>query len=294
MHWHVLCYTSLHAPLPHVFPSILMASNKKFLVVTDLDATFLDHSYNWDEARPAVARLRELGLPLVLNSSKTVAEMKDLAMELGLQSPLVAENGSLLAVPKQCTGDYSVEIKSLPRKEILDRAHNLRKKMGYKFEGFADWSDQELAERSGLSMIQSRRSLARLATEPLLWKDSESQRLEFADQLRIEGIRMLRGGRFWHLMGASDKVDGSAYALAYYQKLEPHTEWQVIALGDSANDTAMLEAAEIAVVIPHLDGAHITPKAPRVVYAPFPASKGWNVTILSLLDECYGTAKTLN
>ena len=275
----------LNAPLPHEFSGILMASKKKFLVVTDLDATFLDHSYSWDEAKPAMARLRELGLPLVLNSSKTVAEMKDLAMELGLQSPLVAENGGLLAIPNEHTGDYSVQIKGLPRKEMLEVAHGLRSQMGYKFQGFADWSDQELAERSGLSIIQSQRSLARLATEPLSWEDSESLRLEFADQLSIQGIRMLRGGRFWHLMGAPDKADGSATVLKYYQELEPDTEWQVIALGDSANDTAMLEAADIAVVIPHSDGAHISPKAPRVVHAPFPATKGWNAAILSLLDE---------
>jgi mannosyl-3-phosphoglycerate phosphatase len=275
----------LNAPLPHKFSGILMASKKKFLVLTDLDATFLDHSYSWDVAKPAIARLRELGLPLVLNSSKTVAEMKDLAMELGLQSPLVAENGGLLAIPNEHTGDYSLQIRGLPRKEILEVAHGLRSEMGYKFEGFADWSDQELAERSGLSIIQSQRSLARLATEPFLWEDSESLRLEFADQLSIQGIRMLRGGRFWHLMGASDKADGSASVLKYYQELEPDTEWQVIALGDSANDTAMLEAADIAVVIPHSDGAHISPKAPRVVHAPFPATKGWNAAILSLLDE---------
>jgi mannosyl-3-phosphoglycerate phosphatase len=275
----------LNAPLPHEFSGILMASKKKFLVLTDLDGTFLDHSYSWDEAKPAMARLRELGLPLVLNSSKTVAEMEDLATELGLQSPLVAENGGLLAIPNDRTGDYSVQIKGLPRKEILEVAHGLRSQMGYKFEGFADWSDQELAERSGLSIIQSQRSLARLATEPFSWEDSESLRLEFADQLSIRGIRMLRGGRFWHLMGASDKADGSASVLKYYQELEPDTEWQVIALGDSANDTAMLEAADIAVVIPHSDGAHISPKAPRVVHAPFPATKGWNAAILSLLDE---------
>jgi mannosyl-3-phosphoglycerate phosphatase len=47
----------------------------------------------------------------------------------------------------------------------------------------------------------------------------------------------------------------------------------------------MLEAADIAVVIPHSDGAHIYPKAPRLVHAPFPATKGWNAAILSLLEE---------
>ena len=263
-----------------------MASKKKFLVVTDLDSTLLDHSYNYDEAEPALSCLRELELPLVLNSSKTVAEMEDLAIHLRFHSPLVAENGGLLAIPSERTGHYTIQVKGLPRKEILDVAHNLRSQMGYKFEGFADWSDQELAERTGLSITQSKLSHARLATEPISWQDTDPHRLEFADQLSALGIRMLRGGRFWHLMGAPDKADGSASALEYYQKREPDTDWHVIALGDSANDTAMLEAADIAVVIPHADGAHISPKAPRVIHASFPASKGWNAAILLLLDEC--------
>ena len=263
-----------------------MVSKKKFLVVTDLDSTLLDHSYNCDEAEPALSCLRELELPLVLNSSKTVAEIEDLAMHLGFYSPFVAENGGLFAIPNERTGDYSVQLKGLPRKEILEVAYNLRSQMGYKFEGFADWSDQQLAVRSGLSITQSKLSRARLATEPISWNDTEPQRLKFADQLGVLGIRMLRGGRYWHLMGAPDKADGSASALEYYQKREPDIDWLVIALGDSANDTAMLEAADIAVVIPHVDGAHISPKAPRVVHASFPASKGWNAAILLLLDEC--------
>jgi hypothetical protein len=41
----------LNAPLPHEFSGILMASKKKFLVLTDLDGTFLDHSYSWDEGQ---------------------------------------------------------------------------------------------------------------------------------------------------------------------------------------------------------------------------------------------------
>ncbi|MEC7236372.1 MAG: HAD-IIB family hydrolase, partial [Verrucomicrobiota bacterium] len=90
-----------YATLPRESQSILMATKKKFLVVTDLDSTLLDHNYNCDEAEPAIASLRELELPLVLNSSKTVAEMKNLAMHLGLHSPLVAENGGLLAIPNE-------------------------------------------------------------------------------------------------------------------------------------------------------------------------------------------------
>ncbi|MDQ8207334.1 HAD-IIB family hydrolase [Coraliomargarita sp. SDUM461003] len=262
-----------------------MGQSQKLLFVTDLDATFLDHSYSWAQAAPAILRLRNLGLPLVLNSSKTLAEMEDLAKSLDLDSPIVAENGGLLAIRKERPGDYAVQINGIARSEILQAAHELRCRLGYKFAGFDDWSDQELSERTGLSIPQAQRSRSRLATEPITWNDTEVHRLAFAEALSARGIRMLRGGRFWHLMGSADKADGTAAALKFYQDREPDVEWVLVALGDSANDTAMLEAADIAVVIPHADGPHITPYAPRVVHAPFPTSKGWNAAVLSILDE---------
>jgi len=87
------------------------------------------------------------------------------------------------------------------------------------------------------------------------------------------------------LMGEVDKADGLVCARALYEKQQPKVDWKTIAVGDSANDLAMLEAADIALVIPHADGPHILPKAPRVVHASRPATKGWNDTILTLLTE---------
>jgi mannosyl-3-phosphoglycerate phosphatase len=262
-----------------------MGVKRKLLIITDLDATLLDHDYSWSAAKPAIARLRALDVPLVLNSSKTLAEMEDLAKELGLDSPIVAENGGVLAIRKERVGDYRAQINGVSRKEILAAAHGLRRQLGYKFAGFADWTDHELAERTGLNIPQAQRSRSRLATEPIVWNDTESHRVVFARTLAEQGIRMLRGGRFWHLMGDADKADGSAAALKFYQDKEPDVEWLVVALGDSANDCDMLTAADIAVVVPYIDGPHISPDATRVVIAPHPSTKGWNAAILSILDE---------
>lgn len=262
-----------------------MTRQKKLLFVTDLDASFLNHDYTWAEAEPAVEQLKDLGCPLVLNSSKTVAEMEALAKELELDSPIVAENGGLLAIRGEWAGDYSIEHTGISRHEILDAAHRLRAQFGYRFEGFADWSDQEVAERTGLSIPEAQRAHARMATEPLVWNDTEPNRNSFMEELSGKGIRMLRGGRFWHLMGTVDKADGLNSALQYYRQKEPNVDWTVAALGDSSNDLKMLEAADIAVVIPHADGPHITPDAPRTIVAAAPASKGWNDSVLSLLNE---------
>ena len=42
----------------------------------------------------------------------------EFGMHLGLHSPLVAENGGLLAIPNESTGEYSVQIKGLQEKRF--------------------------------------------------------------------------------------------------------------------------------------------------------------------------------
>lgn len=256
----------------------------QLLVVTDLDASLLDESYAWCAARPVLARLRSLDFPLVLNSSKTVDEMVDLAAEMGMSSPLVAENGGLVAVP-DVSGEYQIELTGLSRKFILEKAHALREGADYRFSGFADWTPEEVAERTGLALEAAHRSQSRHATEPILWGDTDERLVAFRKALAAFDIRVVRGGRFLHLMGMADKADGMAAVLAIFQKAQPDVNWTVVALGDSENDRAMLEAADIAVVIPHPDGPRIEPKAPKVILAPEPSTRGWNAALLQILDE---------
>ena len=274
-----LCSVCL-ADLPH----FLMSAGAKLLVVTDLDGSLLDESYSWSAARPALARLRAEDVPLVLNSSKTVAEMTALAEDLDTHTSLVAENGGLIAVPT-LAGEYRIELTGLSRAFILEKAHALRSDADYQFAGFADWTPEEVAECTSLPLAMARNSQSRYATEPILWDDSEARLLEFQNALAEWKIRIVRGGRFLHLMGAADKADGMAAVVQQFKEAQPEITWVVVALGDSENDCAMLEAADIAVVIPHPEGARIDPQAPTVLHAPQPSTKGWNATLLNILDQ---------
>jgi len=263
-----------------------MGLARKLLVVTDLDGSLLDESYSWSAARPALARLRAAGCPLVLNSSKTVSEMTHLAEDLSTPTSLVAENGGLIAVPnRQTEGDYKIQLTGLSRDFILEKARALRDSEKYDFAGFADWSLEEVAGHTGLSLEMAAHSRSRLATEPFLWNDTESRLNAFKETLAASSIRVVRGGRFYHLMGMADKADGMKAVLEAYQKEAPDQSWTVVALGDSENDQAMLESADIAVVIPHPEGPRIQPKAPSVVFAPFPSTKGWNAAMMKIIDE---------
>jgi mannosyl-3-phosphoglycerate phosphatase family protein len=272
---------------------------KRMMVVTDLDGSLLDERYSWDAALPALQRLQELKMPLVLNSSKTLSEMRELVNCLGTIAPIVAENGGLIAVHEDAgllsqedalvrSGRYLIEVNGLSRDVILAQAHALRAKFDYNFSGFADWSTDQVCEHTGLSRPMAERSLERHATEPILWDDTTERLAEFTAALATEGIRILRGGRFLHLMGIADKADGMRAALDLYKKQQPGTEWLVVSVGDSANDLAMLEAADIAVVIPHEDGPHIQPDAAQVIHAPAPSTVGWNEAILTIIKDACG------
>ena len=55
----------------------------RWLVVTDLDGTLLDHhTYSFDAAKSALEQLEERGIPVIINSSKTAREIEQLQLTL--------------------------------------------------------------------------------------------------------------------------------------------------------------------------------------------------------------------
>ena len=100
---------------------------------------------------------------LVLSSSKTLAEMRALALELELDAPLVAENGATIAIPEHSSllepsdegpvdDGFVISTQGASRPDILRLAHDLRETEGYAFSGFADWDAQAVADRTGLAL----------------------------------------------------------------------------------------------------------------------------------------------
>ena len=72
------------------------------LIVTDLDGTLIDHhTYSAEPARPALEAAVRAGVPVVLCSSKTYAEMAILVRTLALApAPLIVENGGAVWFPR--------------------------------------------------------------------------------------------------------------------------------------------------------------------------------------------------
>ena len=272
-------------------------SSPRLLVFTDLDATLLDDSYSWAPATSAIERLKGGQHCLVLSSSKTLAEMRALALELELDAPLVAENGAAIAIPEHSSllepsdegpvdDGFVISTQGASRPDILRLAHDLREVEGFAFSGFADWDAQAVADRTGLSLESAVLALDRHGTEPIIWEDSPERWKTFAAILSSKGLKAVRGGRFIHLMGETDKARGLQEVVRRVQLQSTWQNTKVVALGDSPNDLGMLSAADFAVVIPntHHDET-LQPSASHVIYADALGPIGWNKSMHTLMDD---------
>lgn len=266
-------------------------------VFTDLDGTLLDHfDYSYDAALPAIERLRRSNIPLILVSSKTRAEMAELCRCLDITDPYVCENGSVIVMPKpwaerfvedhsllEDAGDVYLQYRGASRSEILPILANLAEH--FTFTGYANMTVNELMDATGLTEQAAQRSMQREGTEPLIWRDSEASMNDFALKLGEYGLRLLKGGRFYHVMANCDKGDSVRYLLKLYQDQFGAKVFS-IALGDSPNDLQMLKAVDQAIVMPHPDGTYMPLNGlNNAILAPVQGAKGWRVGVEKALDN---------
>ncbi|QKJ87592.1 Mannosyl-3-phosphoglycerate phosphatase-related protein [Paramixta manurensis] len=218
------------------------------MIVTDLDGSLLDHhTYCWSPAQPWLTRLQQHAIPLVICSSKTAAEIIPLQQQLGLSNaPFIAENGALV----QYQDAHDAPLRHYFGKrysEICRLLHPLHHQ--FRFTGFADFSEQEVAEMTGLSLHDAMLSRRREASETLIWRDSEAQRIRFQQHLAQEGLTLIQGGRFWHVM-SSNGGKGAALAWLLQNIQTPKAKsWLTLGLGDGPNDAPMLDSVDYAVII---------------------------------------------
>ena len=261
------------------------------IIFSDLDGTLLNQSdYSYTSAIPALEKIKKLKIPLILNSSKTLHEIVDIRKELGIHHPFVVENGAAIFVPQ----DYFPENKQPltkhllgpDRKELLATIHRLRKNNDYQFQGFADFTVPQLSKETGLSFKQAKKSKNRIGSEPIKWYGSQQSLTHFQKVLEQENLRLVKGGRFWHIMGQTDKYEAMKWLSNQYKK-HYHKEILIIALGDSENDRIMLENADFAAAIKHPDGSHLNLSPTKTVLfkTKNAASAGWNEAISAIFKQ---------
>lgn len=258
------------------------------VVFTDLDGTLLDHdTYDWQPAASTLEELETLGVPVVLVSSKTLAELERLRRALGVNGPVIAENGAAIDSPAGYFPQaVSGELSSVDRLTLHKHFSDIRDDGGFDCVSFFELGEDGIAASTGLSKAEARLANQRESSEPIQWNDSEARLKDFAAAAEARGLRCTRGGRFVHLMGAVDKGDAVKKLSAAYRAKWPGANIETIALGDGPNDLGMLRSADTAVVIP---GHHASPMPldghGHVIRASQPGPRGWAASMRQIIDS---------
>jgi mannosyl-3-phosphoglycerate phosphatase len=270
---------------------------RHLVVLTDVDGCLLDYAtYSMADAAPAVERLKAEGVPLVLCSSKTRTELERLQQTLGLQGPFVVENGGALYVPdgsvpfpiqgSRHLPGYSVLEFGRRHEEVLAILLRTAERVGAEITSFRGMSVPAVAEACGLSLADARLAKLRDYDEPFrLAAPDPTASMKLGRALRTAGLRCLRGGRFDHVTGGTDKGTPVPAIRRLYDSLFGGAV--LAGLGDSLNDLELLGAVDIPVVVRnpagHTDALVREVRGAVVTKTDGPA--GWNDAVLGLLES---------
>lgn len=272
--------------------------HQNLLVFTDLDGTLLDHeTYSHAAAQPALDLLAKRNIALIINTSKTAAEVIPWQTRLNISAPFIVENGSACGVATNDkrfkTPEFPTQDKHFwhclgaPRSAIQYHLHELRSLQHFKFLMFADMTLKDLEKHTGLPPEECKLAQQREYSEPLLWQESQPRLREFIHALKPLGLRCIKGGRFLHVLGhGADK----GHAMDWLKQASTSEKPLVtVALGDGDNDIGMLNNADIAVRVrsPHHDYPNAQGRQQTYstqAYGP----AGWAQAIQKILQEISG------
>jgi mannosyl-3-phosphoglycerate phosphatase len=258
------------------------------VVFTDLDGSLLDPvTYSWEEARPALARLRLEGIPVVLVTSKTRAEVEMLRRALDNRDPFIVENGGAAFLP---VGSFPFATPALLEwgplyPELVAGLRAASHRSGCRVRGFNDMAVEEIAALCGFSIQEAALAKAREYDEPFIILDS-GRAADLFSAIEEQNLRWMRGGRLYHLCGNNDKRQAVKALVRLYQ--QAFGQVRSIGIGDGPNDAGFLAAVDVPVLMPSSFLDELQREVPNGVVAPAPGPKGWSAAVASVLDSQAG------
>jgi mannosyl-3-phosphoglycerate phosphatase len=258
------------------------------LVFTDLDGTLLDReTYAWEDARPALDHLARRGIPWVMVTSKTRAEVEYWRRETGNRHPFIVENGGAAYVPAGYfpfviaggvrRGDWDVLEWGTPYARLVEGLACASRDAACAVRGFHGMAAGEVAELCGMPRAQAELARQREYDEPFLVPDPACEAALNA-AIEARGLRVTRGGRFRHILGDNDKARAVAAVTALFAR--QYGALRTIGLGDAPNDAPFLGIVDIAVLLRSPRVGELQALVPRGTVTRRPGPAGWNDAVL--------------
>ncbi len=266
-----------------------------FLVIfSDLDGTLLDEqTYSWKDAEQALNECKRRGVPIVLVTSKTRAELEVISVQLGLDDPYITENGGGVFFPKTKfpiapPGAESVDSLwrwslGVPHRALRSALREIADEAHCNIIGLSDMRPEEIASLTGLDLELARRAAKREFDAPfLIYDEDKEQEFRVSKAAQERGLMVSKGGRFFHLHGKSDKGTATKKLIIWYRNMGQ--DILSLGIGDSENDFPMLQAVDQAVFVgdPAKLG-NVGIQFPRLIITKQRGPKGWNEGVMNFL-----------
>ena len=261
-----------------------MIENSSIWVVSDVDGTLMDHSYDLTPAKKTIKKLQELSIPVILCTSKTAAEVKVIRKELNLSDPYIVENGA--AIYGESLTKVNGKIILGEKYEILENIlRNISNEVNFHLQPLNNLSDKEATELTGLKGHSLTLMRERNWSMPFL---NPPDYIE--EQLNIcckkFNVEIFRGNRMSHMLSINSNKGKAIKALKKYVN---KTNIKIIGLGDSPNDLPLLLNSDFKIVIPGSNGPNLKllKKLENYEYtlASEPNGYGWKNEIDNLINK---------
>ncbi len=274
-----------------------MRKTGQLIVFTDLDGTLADyHTYSYEPALPALDAQKDNNIPLIICSSKTRAEIEKFRLRLDNTHPFISENGGAIFVPLDYFSfefpftrkdfKYLIIEFGTPYHKIRGTLQKIQSRFPNTVRGFGDISAQEVANLCEIPPDEGILAKEREYDEPFLLKDKT--KLEKIREIANENhLQIIQGGRFYHLIGESDKGKAVSYLTDISRRA--YDKVKTLGLGDSQNDLPMLQIVDFPVLVKKPDGSHnpnIT--LDNLIKSPGSGPAGWNYSVLQILEKEIG------
>ena len=261
-----------------------MIENSSLWVVSDVDGTLMDHSYDLTPAKETIEILQRLSIPVILCTSKTASEVKVIRNELNLKDPYIVENGAAIYGEslEKVNGKIILGKKYETLEEILN---NISKEIDYKLIPLNNLSDHKATELTGLKGNSLNLMRDRHWSLPFL---NPPNFLESKINICCKkfNVDVFKGNRMSHLLSTNSNKGIAINVLRKYSNIK---NIKIIGLGDSPNDLPLLLNSDFRIVVPGIDGPNLNLldqlKDLEFTVASKPNGYGWKYEINKLLSK---------
>jgi len=271
-------------------------TTRKLVIFTDLDGTLLDrNTYSFKSALPALNLIKQKGVPLILSSSKTRAEIELYQKQLKNDHPFFSENGGAIFIPKDYfsfpfhsekeLGEYFVLELGTPYSIIIEVLDSIRKETGISIKGFSGFTEEELFSLCGLSQKEATFAKKREYDEPFMIEGGEKEFETVKRKIKEKGMNYAWGGRFHHIFGKNDK----GKAVEILKKLYENQFFSIstVGIGDSLNDLSILSVVDYPIFLKDKNDllSETLSSIQNVTVIDGGGSEAWNEVILNVINE---------